>query len=282
MDLKMLRVTPPWEWPRGTDKMLLEILSDDRVDESDCLLAAELAGDSTVINNELADALLSILRSDDAPAKLCAKAAIALGPVLEQADLDGFEFPEDVPITEQTFQRIQESFHDLYLDADVPKEVRRRILEASIRSPQHWHQDAIRTAYSCDDEEWKLTAVFAMRWVRGFDDQILEALENENEDIHCEAVCAAGNWGLAAAWSHVRELVTSMDTDKFVLLAAIDAVASIRPREAGGLLVDLTNSHDEDIVEAAFEAMAMAEGPRYDVYGDDVYDDEGEDYEYLH
>ena len=93
--------------------------------------------------------------------------------------------------------------------------------------------------------------------------------------------------GARAAWSHVRELVTSMDTDKFVLLAAIEAVVSIRPKEAGGLLVDLTDSHDEDIVEAAFEAMAMAERPRYDVYGDDVYgddvyDDLGEDYHYLH
>ena len=61
-----------------------------------------------------------------------------------------------------------------------------------------------RAAYSSDDEDWKLTAVFAMRSVRGFDGQILEALESENEDIHYEAVCAAGNWELEAAWSHVN------------------------------------------------------------------------------
>ena len=195
MNLKILKETPAWQWPEDAARMLFEILSDDRADESDRLLAAELAGDSTVINSELADALLSILRSDDEPTKLRAKAAIALGPVLELEDLDGFEDPDDVPITERTFQRIQERLRKLYLDPDAPKEVRRRTLEASIRSPQHWHQDAIRAAYTSDDEDWKLTAVFAMRWVRGFDDQILEALENKNEDILYEAVSAAGNRG---------------------------------------------------------------------------------------
>jgi hypothetical protein len=37
-------------------------------------------------------------------------------------------------------------------------------------------------------------------------------------------------------------------------------VASIRPREAGDILLDLTDGDDEDIVEAAKEAMALAEG----------------------
>jgi hypothetical protein len=108
-----------------------------------------------------------------------------------------------------------------------------------------------------------------MRWIRGFDDLILEALESANPEIHYEAVCAAGTWEVDAAWSHVAALVTSKDTDKALLLAAIDAVSSIRPKEAGVILVDLTDSDDEDIVEAAYEAMAMGEGP-----SDDEYDDE--------
>ena len=239
MDLKILGATPPWAWPRDTARMLLEILSDDRVDESDRLLAAKLAGDFTVINNELADALLSILRSDDEPAKLRATAAIALGPVLEQSDLDGFEDPEDVPITEPTFHRIQELLRVLYLDEGVPKEVRRRVLEASIRSPQHWHQDAIRAAYSGDNEDWNLTAVFAMRWVRGFDDQILEALENENEEIHYEAVYAAGNREIAAAWSHVAGLVTSRETDKSLLAKYEHKIKNITDK--GSIYLKLSN-----------------------------------------
>jgi len=45
-----------------------------------------------------------------------------------------------------------------------------------------------------------------------------------------------------------------------LLLAAIEAVAGIRPQEAPEILGDLTDSKDEDLVEAAYEAPAMAEG----------------------
>ena len=181
-----------------------------------------------------------------------------------------------MPISEPTFRKIQERLRKLYLDAEVPKEVRRRILEASVRAPQDWHQDAVGAAYASGDENWKLTAVFSMRWVRGFDDQIIEALEDDHEEIHYEAVCAAGQWGLNAAWSHVAGLVASKETDKPQLLAAIDAVVSIRPQEAGAVLVDLIDSDDEEIVEAAYEAISMTEEP-----WDYEYDGEDEDDFYI-
>ncbi len=272
MDLKTMKETPPWDWPEGSGKRFLEVLRDEQADESDRLLAAELAGDLTAINDELADELLIIVGSGEEAEQLRAKAAISLGPVLEYGDQDGFEAPHDVPITEDTFRKIQESLREVYMDADVPKEVRRRVLEASVRAPRDWHQDAIRSAYSSADEDWKLTAVFCMGWVRGFDDQILEALESGNPEIHYQAVCAAGESEVDGAWSHVAALVGAEDTDKPLLLAAIDAVAGIRPREAGVILVDLTNAEDEEIVEAAYEAMAMAEGT-----SDNEYDDEDDD-----
>jgi hypothetical protein len=43
------------------------------------------------------------------------------------------------------------------------------------------------------------------------------------------------------------------------LLAAISAVGSIRPAEAGNILVELADSEDEEIAEAAGEAIAAAE-----------------------
>ena len=98
-----------------------------------------------------------------------------------------------------------------------------------------------------------------MRWVRGFDDQILLALKSDDLEIHLEAVITAGNWELDAAWSHVVKLVNDAHTPKPLLLAAIDAVGSIRPAEAGEILVDLADSDDEEIAEAADEAMAEAE-----------------------
>lgn len=276
MDLEVLRDTPPWEWPAGAAGTILEILGDDRAEPASRLLAAELAGEFSVINDELAEALLAIARGNDEPEELRGEAAVSLGPVLEYADIEGFEDPDAVTISEQTFRKIQESLRELYMNSDIPEVVRRRVLESSVHAPQDWHPGAVRAAYSSGDEIWRLTAVFCMRYLRGFDDQILESLESKNEDIHYEAVCAAGNWGVDAAWSHVAKLVISKGTDKPTLLAAMDALAAIRPREAGSILVGLTDSDDEDIVEAAHEAMAMAE------VLSDLEDDEEEEKELLH
>jgi len=275
MDLKILQNTPPWEWPEDASATFLNVLRDTQAAEPDRLLAAEFAGDFVAINDELVAALLTVLRNDVEPETLRAKAAISLGPVLEHADTDGFEDPDDVPITEPTFHAIQQTLHKLYLDAGVPTEVCRRILEASVRAPQDWHADAARTAFDSSDEEWKLTAVFCMQFVRGFDGQILAALNSKNPDIHYEAVCAAGAWAVDASWPHISALVRSKRTDKQLLLAAIEAVAWIRPQEAAELLVDLMDSADEDIAEAAYEALAMAGGSLGE--DDDADDDDDED-----
>jgi hypothetical protein len=251
--------TPPWDWPKDAGKIFQKILNDSRAEESDRLVAAELAGDSTVINDDLADALMAIIRHADEPEKLRARAAISLGAVLEQADTDGFEDPDDVPISERTFRNIQDTLHRLYLDNSNPKEVRRRILEASVRAPKDWHQNAITAAYSSGDKDWMLTAVFSMRWVRGFDKQILEALRSADPEIQYQAVNAAGNWELDAAWLRIVVLLNDAGTSKPLLLAAIGAASSIRPQEAREILIDLAASDDEEIAEAADEAIAISE-----------------------
>jgi hypothetical protein len=259
VDLKTLIDTPPWDWPRDAAEMFQKILNDSRAEESDRLVAAQLAGDSTVINDDLADALMAIIRNADGPEKLRARAAISLGAVLEQADTEGFEDPDDVPISERTFRNIQDTLHRVYLDHTNSKEVRRRILEASVRAPQEWHQKAVMAAYSGGDKEWQLTAVFSMRWVRGFDSQILEALRSAEAEIQYEAINAAGNWELDAAWPRVVVLLNEASTPKPLLLAAIGAASSIRPEEARETLIDLAASDDEEIAEAADEAIAISE-----------------------
>jgi hypothetical protein len=260
MRLESLKDTPPWDWPEGTGAALLDILRDGQAAESDRILAAELAGDFTVIDDDLADALLAIVRSSGAPEKLRGRAALSLGPVLEHADTDGFEDETEQPISERSFRTIQQSLRELFTDVSIPEEVRRRILEASVRAPQDWHQEAVRAAGRSDDEAWKLTGVFCMRFVRGFEMEILQALGSQNPDIHYEAVCAASQWAMEAAWPYVAALIVTKGTRKRLLLAAIEAVSSIRPQEASELLGDLADSDDEDIVDAVDEALAMAEG----------------------
>ena len=276
MDLKILRDIPPWEWPRGIGNEFLMVLRNPQAAAADRLLAAQFAGDLVVLDNFLAHTLLAIVSNAAEPEKLRAKAAVSLGPVLEQAELDEFDDPEAVPVSESTFRKITQTLRKVYVDGAVPKLVRRRILEAAVRSPEAWHTEAILTAYASDDPEWKLTAVFCMRYVRGFERQILEALESADPRIHYEAVCAAGECELDAAWPHLAALVEAADTGKDLLLAAIQAVSSVRPGETAELLADLADSGDKDIAEAAAEAMSMAEGPWRDEF-EDEFDDEDDE-----
>ena len=273
MDLQILVELAPWDWPEETGQVLLDALRDDGLAPSDRMIAVELAGNFVVVNDELVAELVSVVADAGESQELRARAVIALGPVLESGDTDGFDEEYGAPISERCYREMNQTLRELYQDAELPKEVRRRILEASVRAPQDWHREAIRDAYASTDDDWNLTAVFAMEFVRGFDDEILDALGRENDEIEYQAVCAAGARGLDAAWKHVSGIVASGCSDKELLLAAIDAVVSIRPKEAGMVLVDLTDDDDEDVVEAAHEAMAMA-GAISGLEVDDEFDDE--------
>ena len=276
MNMMTLSDIPPWEWPTNADKMIFEVLCDGTASDSERLLAAGMAGDATVVNDVLADALLSIVCNDSESDDLRGQAAISLGPALEYAFIEDFDDPEDVPITEAMFLRIQEAFHTVFMEKRTPKIVRRRTLESSVRAPLDWHQDAVRDAYTRDDEDWKLTAVFCMQYIRGFDKQILESLSNENMDIVYEAVCAAGNWGIEAAWPRISAFLTSEETEKDTLLASIESAALIRPHEAIEILGPLLDSDDEDIIDAVHEALAMS-GAYWE-----ADDDEDEDAPTIH
>ena len=140
IDLAVLEATPAWEWPPDGREALLEKLRDDDADEAERLLAAALAGEIVIVNEELTKALSAIVANRDASEELRGQASIALGPVLEEMDLHeplGAELDEldPPPIPLHEFQRIRWELHSLYLHEDTPKLVRRRILEASSRAP---------------------------------------------------------------------------------------------------------------------------------------------------
>lgn len=278
MDVKDLMQIPPWEWPSNAGVLLFKTVLDKQADESDRVIAAELAGDLVAMNEDLADALLSILRDGGEPEDLRASAAIGLGPVLERADTEllddeDFDEPESVPITVEKFQSLRDSLRQIYSDESYPKEVRRRAMEAAVRAPQDWQSGAIREAYASGDKDWMMTAVFASGYVRGFETEILEALESPDPEIHLEAVRAAIRRELDVAWPHVVELARSPSTDKPLRLAAIEAVGNIRPGEAGEILEVLAGSEDEELAEAAEEALAMAQAMSGE-FEDEEEDDE--------
>lgn len=273
MNLQMMNDTPPWEWPENAGETISKVLRDKRAMLSERVLAAELAAEMVVMNDDMANLLLDILEDGSEPEELRSIIPISLGPGLEYSDmmeLDEYS-EEDEVLSEDVLDEIRDRLREMYYTEGVSKNIRRRILEGSVRSPMDWHFDAISEAYSSDDEEWRLTAVFCMGYVDGFEDQIVEALESDNSDIFYEAICAAGNWGIEAAWPYIEELLTSKDTDKTLLLAAIEAAPYVNPEEAEPILSDFIDSEDEDIVEAAEEALDAAGMGDEDL---DDYDDD--------
>jgi len=281
MNIQILNDTPPWEWPEDAGETISKVLLDKNAPASDRLLAAELAGDNVVMDNDMAPRLLSILKDTSESEELRSKAAVSFGAGLEYAemmDFDDYGGEGDI-ITEETFNEIQETLRTLYYDSDTPKLVRRRILEGSVRAPMDWHKEAVEEAYSNDDTEWRVTAVFCMGYIKGFEDKILESLESENPDIHYEAVQSTGNWGINEAWPHIKELLLKEDIDKWLLIAAIEAAATVNPEESLEILTYFEDSEDQDITDAAEDAllnagMAVDDFDDDDFYGDNFDDDE--------
>jgi hypothetical protein len=274
MDINLFAPFPPWEWPPAAAESILEALTSPDTKPSDRLLAAGLGGDLVVMNDDIARALMAIVGNGAEPEMLRARAAISFGAALEQCWIDEFDEPEMNPVTEPVYHRIRGLLHAVYSDQATSKEVRRRALEASVRAPDDWHADAIRQAYTSGDREWVLTAVFGMKWIDGFDAEIVESLQNPDPEIHEEAVGAAGDQEVDAAWDHLADLVSNRRTGKSLRLTAIEALSSVRPEDAGDVLEPLLVSKDKDIVEAAEEALSNAH-----MYANMGEDDDEDDFD---
>jgi uncharacterized protein (UPF0147 family) len=279
VNLNLLSSTPPWDWPADAGDTFGQVLKNHKAMPSERLIAADLAGDFTVIDDDLANILLAVLKDPSEPEELRSHAAISFGAALEAAstELDEetgeFDDPEMVPISESEFRAIQEALSRIYSDPATPKSVRRRVLEASVRASQPWHKEAIREAYGSGDRDWMLTAVFAMRFVPGFETETLEALKSTDPEIHREAVMAAGEKELDEAWPHILKLVQDSSVEKGLRIAAIGAIGSIRAEESRGILMNLADSDDEDIAEAADDAVSLME-PEYEEEEEEDEDDE--------
>jgi hypothetical protein len=279
MDVENLREMGPENWPDNAGASIKSLLRDRRAGVAKRLTAVELAGEEFVWDDDLAEALMAIVASREEPDELRARAAIAFGPIIEETEMEGFD--EDDPfseprITEETFKKVQETLHRVYADESDSKEVRRRALEGSVRGVEKWHRDAVGAAYASSDPEWRITGVFGMRYAPGFDAQILEALESDDPEMHFEAVRAAGEREVKAAWPHIAALLNEKK-EKDLLLAAIEAAAYINAEEAVPALVKLSESEDAEIAEAATEAMSMAELIEEIDDDDDIDEDDEED-----
>jgi hypothetical protein len=275
MDIHDLECTEPWEWPADAASEILRVLRDRGATEEDRALAASLAGDFVVINDELAGELMAVVKDPRAPVEVRARAAVAFGPALEHSDSCDWSDDDDILVSEEVFNRMRRTLREVYQDPNIPKEVRRRALEGAVRAPEDWQKEAIRAAYASDDTEWKITAIFGMGCVPGFDAEILDALDSPIPEVEFEAVRAAGSREMTDAWPHVARLLSGGAQNKELLLAAIEAAPYIGCGESLELLGHLRISKDEEIAEAADDAFSTAATLRQTFDGDGDW--EGDD-----
>ena len=253
MDLKTLAQTEPYDWPSDSDETILRALRNDQAQDLDRLFAVEVAGYSFGVNDELADALLSILGDPSEPEPLRDQAIASLGPTLEYAEEQGFSKFSDATISESTFEKIQRSLQSCFGDTGNPKAVRRRALEASVRSPQKWHREAVRSLYASGDEDWKLTAVFCMRWLGGFEEEILEALGSESQSIQREALAAFGELDLGGAGLDLSAAMEAEDVQTGLVQAIISYINRLPAEQAEMLLTSIAMAGDDENAEPVGE-----------------------------
>jgi len=257
--LDLLEGLPCWEWPENAGDALRRALEEGVPD--DRLRAAKLAGELVVMDDELAGVLLSIVEDPAAEPELRARAAIACGPALEDGDTIGFDEQLDPRfdhrvLSEACFRRVREVLRRVFEDSKVPNDVRRACLEAAVRSPQDWHTQAVEQARASSDHDWRVTAIFCMGHVPGFDAALLEALDSVDPQLLREAVRAAGQRALDPAGPRLLALAESPDTDRATRLEAVAALAYIPSDAAEELLLALTRSQDLELAGAAQEALS--------------------------
>ncbi len=250
--LEILASVGSWERPGDAKALILEGFGSP--DSAVRLTALELAAEE--MDDEVATEVERLLDADPEVA-VRARAAIAFGPALEQmiAEED-WEGPDlgDLPMSMSRFHDIEHRLESVYRDAAEPKEMRRRALEAAVRSPRPWQMNVIRSAWASDDSEWRVTAVFCMGCVAGFEAEILEAVDSDSPELQIEAVRALGATGLQPDNDDLMRFAASDDTPRELRLAAIEALGTVGPRGAAELLESLGESNDEEIATTAQEA----------------------------
>ena len=177
------------------------------------LLAVRLASEGLVDCDDVAAVVVGILQDRNASEELRGHAALSLGPALEYGDMLGFDEPQDLMLSEACFQQVTALLQRLYFDAETPALVRRCVLEAAVRAPADWQRDAVQAAYTHEERDWRVTAVFCMRFIRGYEREIIKLLKSPDSDIHFHAIRAARNWEIDAAWSHLVSLVAGDDLE---------------------------------------------------------------------
>lgn len=232
--------------------------------------AAALQEIAPVVDDALARELLRFARDPESEPRERGQALIALGPALEETSYEEEEDgslappmgPEEwweTPLSEAAYREVQENLRRIYHDGAQPKEVRRRALEAAVRARRPWHRDAVATAWSSDDDEWRVTAVFAMGFLGGFDDEIETAFRGDDPILRREAMRAAGLAELEHLAPELLEVAMDAEADPEERIAALEALGELQQVDYQDEIQELTDDEDPEVAEAAQEALEEIE-----------------------
>lgn len=200
---------------------------------------------------ELARTLLHMLETDE-DEEVRAGVASALGNFIYLGEIE--EIPEDL------FKQVESQLMQTFRSPELPN-VRRRALEALGFSSRAEIPSLIEEAYSSGDDEWTVSALFAMgrstdpRW----EADVLAMLDHPNPSIRMEAARAAGELELERALPALLDLLE--DSHAEVRNAAIWSLS-----QTGGEGVEealeslLEDNEDEDeagLIEDALDNLAF-------------------------
>jgi HEAT repeat protein len=177
-----------------------------------------------------------------------AAAALSLGRFLLLGEYD--------QIDQSAARRVEEALLEAYRTPDQDVSVRRRVLEALANSSLDELPDMILEAYEDDDDIMRVGAVFAMgrssdpRWNR----TVLDELGSTDSGMLFEAARASGELEIEEALPDLLRLLGDEDIE--IRDAAVWALGRIGGREARRALKACCASDDENLVEAAEEALA--------------------------
>lgn len=184
----------------------------------------------------------------DTASDVRAAAALSLGRFLLLGEYD--------QIDKSAARRVEEALLEAYRTPDQDVSVRRRVLEALANCSHDELPDMILEAYEDDDDIMRVGAVFAMgrssdpRWNR----HVLDEMGSSDSGMLCEAARASGELEIEEALPDLLRLLGDEDVE--IRDAAVWALGRIGGREARRALKACCASDDEDLVEAAEEALA--------------------------
>jgi len=254
--LELLRDTDVWQWPAGADEAIASGLG--AADITVKTLALESA--ASVIDDRLAGLALALLANQQEEQEVRVAAVEALGSALEECCFCEEEaLSEEAPLSGAVITEIQRTLRRLYYDSATPDLVRQRLLVTAVRSPQPWHEGAIRACFASGDEHWQVAALECMALYTGFSSEVLTALRYSQPRLQIQAIHTAGALALTEAAPVIVALAHDEEVSMELRLAAIASLPKLGAPAAVEALEHLLRNPQPRLRKAAEEALVELE-----------------------